>query len=149
MNGEIKAKTPYGEISIDQLAEIQPGLGKLMKDVSERFASTYYAAKGGNWKVAAYELNQVRASFKVGKVTRPKFAEDLDAFDSAYLVPIFKAIQKQDWAEFEAAYWKGVDGTDFYHDKRGYPHIRIVLPRDSPSYVYLGPMEKFKREKTQ
>jgi hypothetical protein len=143
---DVRAKTPHGEMTIDQLAEIQPGMGSIMKDVGERYTRTYYAAKGGNWKLAAYELNQVRTAFKVAKLTRPKFAEDLSAFDKEYLQPIFKAIHDQDWASFADLFEKGEAGSDVYHDKRGYPHIRYVLPKEAPSTnLYQGPPEKFKR----
>jgi hypothetical protein len=142
---DVKAKTPHGEMTIDQLAEIQPGMAAIMKEVGERFTRTYYAAKGGNWKLAAYELNQVRTQFKVAKMTRPKFAEDLTEFEKEYLQPIFKAIHEQDLNAFSLVFDKGVSGTDFFHDKRGYPHIRYMLPKDPPSNLYLGPLEKFKR----
>ena len=68
------------------------------------------------------------------------------AFDSEYLQPIFKAIHDQSWPEFEVAFHKGEVGTDVYHDMRGYPHIRYVLPKEPTSDLYLGPPEKFKRE---
>jgi len=145
---EPRGKTPHGEMTLDQLAGVQPGMAAIMKDTGERYTRTYYAAKGGNWKLAAHELNQVRATFRVAKVTRPKFAEDLDAYDAEYLQPIFKAIHDQNWKEFEAAFGKGEAGSDFYHDKTGYPHIRYVLPREAPtSNLFQGPPETFKREK--
>lgn len=143
---EIKAKTTHGEMTIDQLAEIQPGMGMIMKEVGERFTHTYYAAKGGNWKLAAHHLNQVRFAFRMAKTTRPKYVEDLTTFDKDYLLPIFKAIHDQDWAQFETTFRKGEEGSDIYHDKRGYPHIRYQLPQEPPSNLYLGPPEKFKRK---
>ena len=146
---EVKAKTPYGEMTIDQLAEIQPGMAAIMKTIGDRFTETYYAAKGGNWKLAAYHLNQLRAAFKIAKVTRPKFAEDLAAFDQEYLAPIFKAIHDQGWDDFEKAFNKGVEGTDLYHDKRGYPYIRYVLPKETPSNLDRRPPERFKRGGSQ
>jgi len=146
MSGEVKAKTPHGEMTIDQLAEIQPGMAGIMKEVGDRYARAYFAAKGGNWKLAAYELNMVRVAFRTAKVTRPKFAEDLNSFDSEYLLPIFKAIQGRDWGKFEAAYKKGIEGSDRYHDKTGHPYIRFVLPRDLPSNLYQGALEEFKRD---
>ena len=144
----VKAKTPHGEMTIDQLAEIQPGMAALMKEVGERYTQTYYAAKGGNWKMAAPQLNQVRAAFRTAKTTRPKYAEDLAAYDREYLQPIFKAIHDQEWNQFKFAFRKGVGGSDMYHDKRGYPYIRYVLPENPPSDLYLGPPEEFKRELT-
>lgn len=143
---DVKAKTPHGEMSIDQLAEIQPGMAVIMKVVGERFTGAYYAAKGGNWKLAAHHLNQLRAQFKIAKVTRPKYADDLTAYEKDYLQPIFKAIHDQSWAEFEGAFKEGEKGSDLYHDRRGYPHIRYVLPKEASSNLYLGPPEQFKRE---
>jgi len=143
---DVKAKTPHGEMSLDQLADIQPGMATLMKEVGERFTETYYAAKGGNWKLAAHHLNQLRFAFRTAKVTRPKFADDLAAFDQEYLTPIFRAIRDQNWAEFESAFRKGEAGSDIYHDKRGYPHIRYTLPKETPSNLHRGPPNEFKRE---
>jgi hypothetical protein len=146
MSSEVKAKTPHGEITLDQLAEIQPGMAALMKEVGDRYTRTYYAAKGGNWKLAAYQLNMVRTAFRTARVTRPKFADDLAAFDAEYLQPVFKAIHDQDWKKFEEAFGRGEEGSDAYHEKRGYPHIRYLLPKDPPSNLYQGPPEEFKRQ---
>jgi hypothetical protein len=143
---EVKAKTSFGEMTVDQLAEIQPGMAPIMKMVGERYTLTYYAARGGNWKLAAYQLNQLRAAFRTAKVTRPKFAEDLTAFDKEYLQPIFKAIHDQNWAEFELAFKKGEGGSDLYHDKRGVSYIRYILPEQVPSNLHQGPPEEFRRE---
>ena len=143
---EVKAKTPHGEMTIDQLAEIQPGMAVVMKVVGERYTLAYYAAKGGNWKLAAYHMNQLRAAFKTARVTRPKFADDLTAFDKEYLQPIFKAIHDQDTAEFEAAFKKGEGGSDLYHEKRGVAYIKYTLPERVSSNLYMGPPDEFKRE---
>ena len=143
---EVKGKTRHGEMTVDQLAEIQPGMSALMKEVGDRYTKTYYAAKGGNWKMAAHQLNQLKAAFRTAKTTRPKYSDDLDAFDSEFLQPIFKAIHDQDFAQFETAFEKGVEGSDTYHDKRGYPYVRYVLPREPPFDIYLGPPEKFRRK---
>ena len=67
---EPKAGTWPDEMTVERLAEIQPGMATVMKMVAERFTQTYYAARGGNWKLAAYQLNQLRAAFKIAKVTR-------------------------------------------------------------------------------
>ena len=143
---EIKGRTHHGEMTVDQMAEAMPGMAVLMKEVGDRFTHTYYAAKGGNWKLAAYHLNQLRGAFRTAKTTRPKYSDDLSAFDRDYLLPIFQAIHARDWERFEAAFRKGEEGSDFYHDKKGVPHIRYQLPKDPPSNLYLGPPEKFKRE---
>ncbi|MGP8124908.1 MAG: hypothetical protein ACLQEQ_03450 [Nitrososphaerales archaeon] len=147
--GEVKVKTRHGEMTIDQLAEIQPGMAKIMQAVSHDYSYAYYAAKGGNWKLAAHELSLVRAEFRTAKVTRPKFADDLDAFDAEYLVPILRAIQSKDWGACEDAFEKGGGGSDRYHDKFGFSYIRFVLPKEAPSDMHLGPAESFSRERAK
>lgn len=149
MSEGTKGKTPHGEVSIDQLAQIQPGMSKIMQEVSTRFYYTFYAAKGGNWRLAAHELNGVRTAFRVAKVTRPKFSGDLEAFDAEYLLPIFKAIRDKDWPGFEEVYLKAVEGSDKYHDKTGHEYIRFMLPPEPPTDLYLGPMDRFKRTSWQ
>ncbi len=42
-------------------------------------------------------------AFRTAKATRPKFTEDLNEFDSDYLLQIFKAIHAKDWGSFEEA----------------------------------------------
>ena len=145
---EIKGKTHHGEMTIDQIAEIQPGMATLMKETGDRFTQAYYAAKGGNWKLAAHHMNQIRAAFRTAKTTRPKYAEDLSAYDKDYLLPIFEAIHNQDWNQFEIAFRRGEEGSDAYHIKRGYSHIKYILPKEPPSNLYLGPPENFKRDAT-
>jgi hypothetical protein len=147
MSGVAKPNTPQGGITIDKIAEIQPGMPALMKEVGDRYTQAYYAAKGGNWKLAAYHLNQVRTAFRTAKVTRPKFTEDLNKFDSEYLLPIFKAIQAKDWGKFEEVFMKGIEGSDFFHDKNGYGYIRYVLPNEPSSSLFQGPPENFKRSR--
>lgn len=145
----VKAKTKHGEITIDELAEIQPGMAKLMQEVGDDYTFAYFAAKGGNWKLAAHELNLVRATFRRAKALRPKFAADLDSFDAEFLLPIFKAIQLNDWAAAEDAFQKGIEGSDAFHDKYGYSYIRFIIPNESPTRLHLGPLEGFKRQRAR
>ena len=146
MSAEIKAKTRHGEMTIDQLAEIQPGMAQIMQAVAHDYYYAYYSAKGGNWKLAAHELSLIRAEFRTAKVTRPKYAGDIDAFDAEYLVPILKAIQVKDWGECEKAFKRGSEASDKYHDKFGFNYIRFVLPKEPPSDLHLGAVDGFSRE---
>jgi len=132
-------KTKHGELTLEQLAETQPGMARLMKEVSDRYYILYYAAKGGNWMLAQHELNQVASLFKVASTLRPKYAEDLASFTKDYFVTIGDAIKARDWARFEKLYNQGVDKSNAYHEKYGYEYIRFVLPKTPPAYYDLKP----------
>ena len=137
-------KTKHGEMTLEQLAEVQPGMARLMKEVGERYHILYYAAKGGNWLLAQHELNQVTALLRAGSTLRPKYSTDLTNFAREYLNPISEAIRSKDWKNFEDLYKKGVDGSNVYHEKYDYGYIRYVLPKNPPEFYDLRPYEKKK-----
>jgi len=42
------------DLTLDELARMQPGMDRLMAEVGPRVHRMYYAAKAGNWPLAAY-----------------------------------------------------------------------------------------------
>jgi hypothetical protein len=135
-------RSRHGELTLDQIAELQPGLGRLMPDVSERYWILYYAARGGNWGLARYCVQQIRALFRVGATTRPQMRRYLEAFDQGHLGAIDEAIAKQDFAAFEVAYRKGIDGANAFHAATNHPEIVWQLPPNPPQHLYLGPVDE-------
>ncbi len=130
-------KTKHGELTLEQLAEVQPGMARLMKEIGERYHILYYAAKGGNWKLAQHQLNQVVSLQKICGILRPRYAEDLGSFIQEYLNPMSEAIKARDWRRFEQLYVKGIEGSNRFHEKYGYGHIRFVLPKNQPDFYDL------------
>ncbi len=147
MSEKIVGRTKHGELTLDQLAEVQRGMSSIMEENARRWWYMYYAAQGGNWMLAAYQYRSIREIFSIAKSTRPKFAQDLSAFEEGYLKPIGAAIDEKNWQKFEAAYQKGIEGSDSYHDKWGYSYVRFVLPDEPPKHLHLGPPEKLVRKK--
>jgi len=130
--GEIVATTKHGKLTLDQIAEIQPGLGTVMIEYGTRYYRLYYAAKAGNWDLAKYQLKEATEIQEVGELTRPGKAPMLKSFESAYLDPLDKAIDAKDWSAFETAYNKGVEGCNGCHAATGHPYIKYVLPSNPP-----------------
>ena len=137
MEHKITIKTKHGELSLDQLAEVQPGIARLMKEIGERYHVLYYAAKRGNWKLAQYEVNVVTSILNSGSTLRPKFAEDFTNFAQKNLHEIGECIKAEDWERFEGFYMKSVEEANRFHEKHGYGFIRYVLPRTAPVYLDL------------
>src|SRR5438093_295041 len=97
MDEKVVIKTKHGELTLQQLAEAQPGIARQMKEIGERFHVLYYAAKAGNWKLAQHELNVVISIFRVGGALRPKFNQDFTTFTQSHLNPISEKIRAKDW----------------------------------------------------
>jgi hypothetical protein len=121
---EIAATTKHGKLTLEQIAEIQPGLGTIMIEYGTRFYRMYKAAKDGNWDLAKYELHEAKEIQEVGETTRPGKADMLKSFESTYLDPLEKAIEAKDWDAFEKAYNSGVEGCNGCHAATGHPYIK-------------------------
>ena len=86
------------------LAEIQPGSGTVMIEYSFRFGALYYAAQGGNWKLADYQLKEMTEIQEVAETTRPARAKVLKEFEEKFLRPLGAAIKAKDVKKFNIAF---------------------------------------------
>jgi hypothetical protein len=124
---------------LNALAEIQPGLGTVMIEYSYRFGALYYAARGGNWKLADYQLKEMREIQEVGETTRPPRAKPLKDFEAKYLDPLADAIKGQNAKQFDAAFKEAMKGCNECHVDQKFPFIRYELPKSSPSPLVNKP----------
>jgi hypothetical protein len=129
---EITLKTKHGILTLGQIAELQPGLGTVMIEYGNRYYVMYYAAKAGNWELAKYQLKEAREIQEVGETTRSERAPLLKAFEGSYLDPLDKAIDAEDWSQFEMAYNKGMEGCNDCHVATGFPYVKFSLPPNQP-----------------
>lgn len=139
MSDPIIGRSKHGELTLDQIAEIQPGLGRIMPEVGDAYHYAFYAAKGGNWGLARYYVRKVGSLFKLCATTRPKYAKQLDAFKAAILDPLEAHVAARDLGAFEATFMKGVDEANRAHVATGHPEIVWKLPPDAPKHLDLGP----------
>lgn len=139
MDKKIAGKTKFGEIDIDDLAGMQPCMSRVMRQYTERYAIMYHACRARNWKLGLYQLKEIREIAAVGAKTRPRWKQELDDFDSEYLVPIEKAMKKEDWEAFERAYTRSTDACNELHRRIGYGYIKYRLPEAPPDWLDLSP----------
>jgi len=120
------------ELTLAQIAEIQPGLGTVMIEFGHRFHVAYYAAKANNWDLAKYEIHELIEAQEIAEVTRPKYAEKLKVFEHQYLDELNEAIQSKEWTKFAKKYTQAVNGCNACHAETGHPYIRYKLPKNPP-----------------
>lgn len=139
MSHEVRGRSRHGELDLDQLVELQPGLGRLMPEIGRRYWILYYAARGGNWELAAYQLRQIVHLFRIGSTTRPKMAAMLEAYHKEILEPLAAAMEARDPVAFVRIHQEGVRSADRFHASTNHPEIRWRLPADPPPDLDLGP----------
>jgi hypothetical protein len=139
MSESPSGRSRHVELSLDQLVELQPGLGRLMPEIARRYWVLYYAARGGNWELAGYQLRQVVNLFRIGSTTRPKMEKQLEAFRLGTLDKLSAAVEARSWDAFDAAYREGIESANRFHDANHHPEIRWRLPDEPPPDLDLGP----------
>jgi len=131
------ARTKHGDLTLDQIGEMQPGMARLMVEVSDRYWLLYYAAKGGNWDLARHELSELRKTLRLAGVVRPKYVESLAQFEAERLEPLAATVQTRAWDDFEAAYRRATDDANGRHREFGYDYIEWRLPDEPPAHLRL------------
>lgn len=134
----VRATTKHGSLSVDELAEMQPGLARLMVELSQRFWVLAYAGRAGNWELARYMAREAEKLLQTMAVARPKYREDIVSFASEHLQAVVRAIDAKDSTAFELAMASAVEASDRYHAKYRKAFIRFRIPDRPPDWFDLA-----------
>ncbi len=115
------------------LADIQPGLGTVMMEYGARFTNAYYAAKGGNWDLAAYMIDEMKEIQEVGETTRPARAPLLKAFESNYLDRLEAAAKAKNWSQYQSLAPQVINACNQCHVKTQHAYVVYQLPPTPPA----------------
>jgi hypothetical protein len=135
---EIVSTKHNKNLTIDDIAEIQSGLGTVMIEFGHRFHIIYYAAKASNWELAEYELGELVEIQEVGETTRPKYKKQLKDFEDNYLEKLEDAIESKNFKRFEEEYKKTTKACNRCHTANGHPYIKYQLPKTKPKYLRMS-----------
>jgi hypothetical protein len=128
---------PSPPLTLEQLAQLLPGTGEIMASVGSAWWKCAYATRGGNWELAAYFVRRVRGLQRKLAQIRPKYADDLVAFESEQLNPLLAALGAHNGPSFERIYATATDKANELHVKWAKPYIRWVLPDEPPKDLDL------------
>jgi hypothetical protein len=129
----------HDELTLQEIAELLPGTGEIMASVGECWWKCAYAARGGNWQLAAYFVRRVRGLQRKLAVVRPKYSGDLAAFEEQHIAPALAACDAGDRRAFDRAFDAATEKANQLHVKWAKPYIRWTLPDEPPRDLDLGP----------
>jgi hypothetical protein len=127
------------EMTIDEIAVVQPGLARIMPEIGARTWKLFYAAKAGNWPNAMYQWKEAKALFELGAFMRPKHEAALEEYLRESWAPLEATIQEKSFERFRQAFDKAVDDANAWHEKKEKPYIRWKLPDQPPPDLDLTP----------
>jgi hypothetical protein len=133
----IVARTRHGDITLEDMAGMLPGLGALMPLIADRYVVMHFAAKGGNWGLANYEYLQMAHLFRTGMKTRPKQAHRLSVYLAEFGEALRAAIKARDLSLFERASDAAVAEANRIHRELAVPYIVFRIPDAAPGHLDL------------
>jgi hypothetical protein len=125
------------DLTLDELARMQPGMDRLMAEVGPRVHRMYYAAKAGNWPLAAYFCKSVVKQLQLSVQSRPKYDPEMSNYLRDDYAPVSAAIKAQDLEAFESAYSTMVERANDLHVVFGKPFIVWRTPETPPEDLDL------------
>ena len=132
------ASSERAELTLEEIAELLPGTGEIMASVGQCWWKCAYAARGGNWPLAAYFVRRVRSLQRKLAVVRPKYSDDLAAFEQEHIAPALAACEREDQRAFDRAFAAATDKANELHVKWAKPYIRWTLPDEPPKDLEMS-----------
>ena len=127
------------ELTIDELAILQPGLARIMPEVGARTWKLYYAAKAGNWENAVWQWKETRNLMELAGFVRPKHEDALNEYLEKDWKQLEAPLQAQDFAAFEKAFQAAIDSANAWHDQKQKSFIKWKLPDHPPPDLDFTP----------
>jgi hypothetical protein len=127
------------ELTLDELAAIQPGMARLMVEVADRMWKCYHAGRAGNRPLARYQLSEATKIMKTSALVRPKYAEATTDFIGTEIAALRGVIEAEDWDRFEEVYAEVVKATNRYHEEFDKGFLVWKVPEDPPRDLDLTP----------
>jgi hypothetical protein len=124
--------TGKGKLTLDELAQVQPGLARIMPEVGARIWKCYYAGKARNQPLARFQLKEAVNLMETGVVLRPKYRHTMGAFLETEASRVAKAIESEDWDEFEEAFHVMVARANVLHANYEKPYLVWKIPEFPP-----------------
>jgi hypothetical protein len=133
------ADSGKAQLSLDELAAIQPGMARLMVEVADRMWKCYHAGKAGNRPLARYQLSEATKILKTAILVRPKYSDATQSFIAEEMAALRAVIEAEEWDRFDAVYDDVVTATNRYHEEFEKGFLVWRVPEDPPRDLDLTP----------
>ncbi len=127
------------QLTLDELAAIQPGMSRLMVEVSDRMWKCFHAGMARNRAVARYQLSQAVKILKASVVVRPRYTASMRTFLDEEMTSLRQVIEHERWEDFEGAFADLVAATKRYHEEFDKGYLVWKVSPEPPGDLDLTP----------
>lgn len=127
------------ELSLEDIALLQPSMARLMLEIGDRFSRCYHAAKAGNRRLARFQLSEGTKLLRQSVVVRPKYAEAMATFVAEDLARVREAIDAGDPERFEEVFAATTVEVNRLHDVFDHGFLVWKVPEAPPGDLVLEP----------
>jgi hypothetical protein len=115
----------------------EPGLGDQMHTLQLRHAKLWFAATGGNWQLAAFEIHEIEENLeRIARWHHDSEAIPMGPAIKVHMHPgqyaVEQSIARQDAGEFSAAFDRLTQGCNACHRATEHGFIVIQRPTSEP-----------------
>ena len=117
--------------------ELAPGLGEYMTTIQLHAGKLWFAAKAGNWDLAAYEIHELEETMETVKRLNVekngvKISGVMDGVLKTQIAQLENAINRKSQSEFQKTYDETLNACNGCHTESGHKFIRIIRPTAPP-----------------
>ena len=127
------AQTPPSSAEHETPKNYVPGLEQFMEVIQNEHAKLWYAGQARNWKLAAYQLGEIKEVMSDVQDLVPTFknlplAQMLDSVITGPIAQLEKSLDAKDFGKFSAGYRDLTHACNSCHQAAGVDFIRIRQP---------------------
>lgn len=113
------------------------GLNGVMREIAYRMPIAFWAASGGNWGLAQYQLNRLRMAMETAELDNPEHRNMLAEFETKHRDPLAEAVAAKNVAIFNRRFVRAIDGCNLCHAKLGLGFLHYQVPEAGGTGAFL------------
>jgi hypothetical protein len=128
------------EISLEQLAMLQPGVARLMLEVSNRYSRAFHAAKAKNGRLARFQIGEGTKVLRICGIMNPKYEKPIDQFIQEHVNPLRDLVGEGRWDEFDPAWEAMTVEINRWHEEFDHGFLVWHASANPPADLDLTPL---------
>lgn len=128
------------ELTLDQLAILQPSVARLMLEVSERFTRGYHAARAGNARLARFQISEGSKLLRLCALVQPRYTDAVAEFLRDHVEPIRELMAAGSWDALEPAWEAMTAEVNRWHAEFAHGFLVWKVGDTPPADLDLSPL---------